>query len=525
MWQGGSALPRFPRLWSFNWRSSGQSVGKRDWTQRLQSFQPGRVVGKAVLRTVLRWKSGRVSLAQSRVLGQNHLVMLSENASLKNASRDGYHPNYLSFPPLSFHRERALSKSGTHALQTPTSTPFSRKIWVLPCDWRLGHLVRIRPDPLNGTELVALDVFSDEEQLERLVRRGVYVGFLGTMDDEMLRKLFPCLVKRGSSAQHCLSTGETTFHELFVADVHDHLAAERAPTAAERSGERGAGALGAHGVAVRTLRALLEVAADSENRLAADQLEKLGIDTEDLAMIALRDRTVTVTDAQAALLAQARILTDWYHRNRFCTSCGNRLCAPAITSSTRIGRLLQCSACEHSVYPRIDPVVIVLVVASQSVDHSKPEHAMCLLGRKHQWQPGRYSCIAGFVEAGETLEEAVVREVAEETGILLRPEAVRYASSQTWPFPSQLMLGFYASVPRDEVLPQPRPSDGELESVAWFSAGQVRAMLAPEARPPAPHLPPREAIAHRLIVDWLQSLESGAHQERLESVDRTPKEI
>jgi hypothetical protein len=93
MWQGGSALPRFPRLWSFNWRSSGQSVGKRDWTQRLQSFQPGRVVGKAVLRTVLRWKSGRVSLAQSRVLGQNHLVMLSENASLKNASRDGYHPN------------------------------------------------------------------------------------------------------------------------------------------------------------------------------------------------------------------------------------------------------------------------------------------------------------------------------------------------------------------------------------------------------------------------------------------------
>ncbi|KAF6002892.1 Peroxisomal NADH pyrophosphatase nudt12 [Cyanidiococcus yangmingshanensis] len=131
---------------------------------------------------------------------------------------------------------------------------------------------------------------------------------------------------------------------------------------------------------------------------------------------------------------------------------------------------------------------------------------MCLLGRKHQWLAGRYSCVAGFVEAGETLEEAVVREVAEEAGIRILPSSIRYASSQTWPFPSQLMVGFYASVSDGKALPTPQPADGELEAVAWFRADQVRTMLSPEAKAPALHLPPRKAIAHRLVADWLASL-------------------
>jgi NAD+ diphosphatase len=135
-----------------------------------------------------------------------------------------------------------------------------------------------------------------------------------------------------------------------------------------------------------------------------------------------------------------------------------------------------CGAQHH---PRTDPVVIKIVTREDEV----------LLGRQASWPEGRYSALAGFVEPGESLEEAVAREVHEEAGVRVRD--VRYRSSQPWPFPASLMLGFAAGWAAGE----PEVRDGELEAVGWFTAAAVRdgSVL----------LPPRQAIARRLVDEWL----------------------
>lgn len=175
----------------------------------------------------------------------------------------------------------------------------------------------------------------------------------------------------------------------------------------------------------------------------------------------------------AGLLAYARALAIWRDQHRYCGRCGARM------EAARAGHALSCPDCGHESYPRIDPAIIVLV--------SDGERA--LLGRQPTWPPGRYSTIAGFVEPGESLEDAVWREVAEETGIEV--QSVRYHSSQPWPFPSSLMLGFEALAAGGT----PTARDGELEDVRWFTRAQVRAgeIL----------LPPAESISRRLIEDWL----------------------
>jgi NAD+ diphosphatase len=145
-----------------------------------------------------------------------------------------------------------------------------------------------------------------------------------------------------------------------------------------------------------------------------------------------------------------------------------------------------CDTCGAQHHPRTDPVVIMLVTDGDRV----------LLGRQPTWPPGRYSALAGFVEPGESLEQAVAREVREEAGIEVGDPA--YIASQPWPFPTSLMLGFIAPWRGGE----PHRIDAELEDVRWFERAQVKAAIRGEDGPPG--LPPRFAIARRLLEHWVQ---------------------
>jgi len=178
---------------------------------------------------------------------------------------------------------------------------------------------------------------------------------------------------------------------------------------------------------------------------------------------------------EAGLLAYARGLSIWRARNRFCGVCGARLLRE------RAGHVLRCSnaGCAQEAFPRIDPAIIVMV--------SDGERA--LLGRQASWPAGRYSTIAGFVEPGESLEDAVVREVAEETGVAVY--GIAYHSSQPWPFPASLMVGFRARCARNAAI----HVGGELEDARWFTRTEIDAGAA--------GLPPSHSISYRLIRTWL----------------------
>jgi NAD+ diphosphatase len=193
---------------------------------------------------------------------------------------------------------------------------------------------------------------------------------------------------------------------------------------------------------------------------------------EDLRMVAS-----ILPAEEAGLLSYARAMVAWRRRHRFCGSCG------ATTVAAKGGHVLVCTnpACRHEQFPRIDPAIIVLV--------SDGERA--LLGRQASWPAGRYSTIAGFVEPGESLEDAVAREVLEETGIQV--DAIDYHSSQPWPFPSSLMLGFTAHAVTSTI----HLRDQELEDAQWFT----RADLA-KGRP---IVPPSVSISFRLIEHWFDA--------------------
>jgi NAD+ diphosphatase len=194
----------------------------------------------------------------------------------------------------------------------------------------------------------------------------------------------------------------------------------------------------------------------------------------------LREAAAELPAQDAALAAYAGSLLAWHRRHRFCANCG----APTDTADG--GHERHCRACDAHHFPRTDPVVIVRV--SDSRDR-------LLLGRQDRWAPGRFSVLAGFVEPGETLEEAVRREVLEESGVEVAHAG--YVASQPWPFPSSLMIGFDT-----EAAPggEPRPGDGELSEVRWFERPEVEAAAAGAGDV---HLPPRDSISHRLIDGWL----------------------
>jgi NAD+ diphosphatase len=184
-------------------------------------------------------------------------------------------------------------------------------------------------------------------------------------------------------------------------------------------------------------------------------------------------------DHEATLLAYAKSLCHWHERHRFCGACGS----PTVAGRAGHVRVCQNAQCGASHFPRIDPAIIVLVHC----------HDHCLLGRQSRWPKKRYSTIAGFVEPGESAEHAVLREVFEETGIRL--EHLSYQSSQPWPFPGSLMLGFHAETARQEIC----RNDEELEDARWFSRQEVARAI--EGRGDI-RLPPRMSISRRLIEDW-----------------------
>lgn len=184
----------------------------------------------------------------------------------------------------------------------------------------------------------------------------------------------------------------------------------------------------------------------------------------------------------SALLAYARGLAHWHARHGYCGVCS------APTVSEKGGHQRRCSnpECNAVHFPRTDPAVIMLV-------HDGADR--CLLGRQPFWPPGMHSTLAGFVEPGESLEEAVAREIWEEVGLKLAVEDVHYHSSQPWPFPSSIMLGFHAHA--GYAPPQLGPD--ELESAGWYTREELRNSPENETF----KLPRRDSIARRLIEDWL----------------------
>jgi NAD+ diphosphatase len=201
--------------------------------------------------------------------------------------------------------------------------------------------------------------------------------------------------------------------------------------------------------------------------------------TSDASVVSLREAGSMLAHAEAGLAAYAAALLNWHRRHGFCPNCG------AATVIEEAGYSRRCPVCGLVHFPRTDPVVIM------TVEH----RGRLLLGRRAAAPPGRYSVLAGFVSPGESAEEAVVREVAEESGIAARDPT--FVSSQPWPFPSSLMLGFDAQSDGGE----PRARDAELEDVRWVPLDEVRDALGDGN--PTLRLPPAVSIARFLIERWV----------------------
>jgi len=199
--------------------------------------------------------------------------------------------------------------------------------------------------------------------------------------------------------------------------------------------------------------------------------------------LGLRDVGALLDDRDAGLLVHAVGLANWHATHPHCARCG------APTEVVRGGTVRRCPVDASLHFPRTDPAMIVLV-------HDGGDR--CVLGRQSIWPAGRFSTLAGFVEPGESAEQAVVREVAEETGLAV--DEVAYVSSQPWPFPSSLMLGFRARCHGDAV---PVPVDGELEEVRWFSRDELRGAGPWGAPGGGVQLPGSVSIARLLIDGWL----------------------
>jgi NAD+ diphosphatase len=198
----------------------------------------------------------------------------------------------------------------------------------------------------------------------------------------------------------------------------------------------------------------------------------------------LRRASIDMDAKHAGILAYAKALHYWQHRHMFCGVCGN----PNRLFSA--GHRLVCSneECARETFPRIDPAIIVLVTHQDA----------CLLGRNPNWPPRRFSTLAGFVEPGESLEDAVVREVYEEARVQL--SSVHYVSSQPWPFPASSMCGFYA-----EAVSRECTVSDELEEVRWFTTDDLIAAV----RDGTVLLSPPVSIAFRLLADWFKKHGGG----------------
>lgn len=188
-----------------------------------------------------------------------------------------------------------------------------------------------------------------------------------------------------------------------------------------------------------------------------------------------------VSEGEASAIAQGSSLLHWHTMNRFCGKCG------AASAPTQGGYRRDCPSCGSQIFPRTDPVVIMLAISGDK----------CLLGRSPHFPPGWFSTLAGFVEPGETIEDAVRRETFEESNIVIA--RVRYFASQPWPFPHSLMIGCHC-----EAVSEAIHFDGsELQDCRWFTREEVRLMIRDE-HPEGVKCPPSRAIASSLIRAWAQ---------------------
>ncbi len=207
----------------------------------------------------------------------------------------------------------------------------------------------------------------------------------------------------------------------------------------------------------------------------------------------LRDIAMVAGHFDGGLLAYAQAMAHWHRQHRFCGVCGHP------TASASGGQIRRCAnpACGQLQFPRTDPAVIV------RVNWGKSPQDQVLLGRQPQWAKGRHSTLAGFVAPGESMEDAVLREVREETGV--RVHNIHYHSSQPWPFPQSLMVGFTAEATTPEICAGLECADGELEDARWFTRSDIRQGLASGAF----SLPAPISIAFHLIEDWFDEGTEG----------------
>ena len=204
--------------------------------------------------------------------------------------------------------------------------------------------------------------------------------------------------------------------------------------------------------------------------------------------VPLRQHAAVLPAQMAALLGYARAIAGWHSRTRFCSLCGHPV-APRPASLAQVCTNPDCAA-EH--FPRINPAMIVLI------HHKDSRGDRCLLGRQAAWKPRVYAAISGYVEPGESAEDAVLREVMEETGITVQD--IRYHSSQPWPFSGSLMLGFHARATSTRIT----LNDDELEDARWFSRHEIPALLDSGEL----ILPAAETIARHLFETWYAGGES-----------------
>ena len=258
---------------------------------------------------------------------------------------------------------------------------------------------------------------------------------------------------------------------------------ERRPFVTEEGGEIGAGWLGAH--------ALKRIAAADAPKLFlgldAEQAARFAVEISDASVLAdigrfddLRALAPRLSRGDLAILGCAKSIFEWHAKHKFCAVCGQP------SAIVEAGWKRACLACKAEHFPRFDPVVIMVPTFAER----------CLLGRQKAWPRGMHSALAGFIEPGETIEEAVARETLEEAG--LRVREVRLHSTQPWPFPHSLMIGALATVENEDIA-----IDGhELETARWFTRDEARQLIG--AKHPDAFAPPPFAIAHQILKSWTE---------------------
>jgi NAD+ diphosphatase len=223
----------------------------------------------------------------------------------------------------------------------------------------------------------------------------------------------------------------------------------------------------------------------TEAETALEALSLLGLREGDAQFLQLRESRGTLTPEEQQLLLYVRALINWHDAQKFCCRCGS------VTVSEEAGHVMSCTnpQCGTKHFPRSDPATIMLI---QNDGH-------CLLGRQPTWPEGLFSTLAGFVEAGESVEQAVLREVREEAGIEITN--LRYFGSQPWPFPQSLMLGYFAEAVTTEIV-----CGAELAEVRWFDVAETKDVL----RRHIARFPHIETISQRLMKQWLAEQGEGS---------------